>query len=1142
MGVQLADQANRDRIRYDLTTTLVVEAAAGTGKTTALVNRMVEALASGRARLDEMVAVTFTEAAAGELKLRLRAAIEHDRHDDKRSVEERGRLSSALPQLEVARIGTIHAFCAELLRERPVEARVDPQFQVAPEDVARRLFARVFDRWFERQLADPGPGVRRALRQQVRGRRSEDGPRARLRRAGWELVQWRDFPARWRRDPFDRDAAIDALMETLAGIGPAPAMADYIDYSDRSVHDIDRFLADVARREQLAGRDHDGLEAELRDLARERHWRWTGSRYDRDPDRAARRARRAAAKQQLDDFVRRSGADLAPLLRDDLWPLVDDYERLKARAGCLDFVDLLLRARDLVRDDAGVRQGLQARWTHIFIDEFQDTDPLQAELLLLLAAADPAERDWRCVRPVSGKLFLVGDPKQSIYRFRRADVALYEGVKRQLAGGGAAVVHLTASFRSVPAIQEAVNAAFAPAMAASTSGTQAAYVPLAPFREALPDQPAVIALPVPQPFAPYGRITDYQIERSLPDAVAGFVEWLVTSSGWRVTEYGRADTRVALESRHVCLLFRRMRSWNQDVTRRYVRALEARNLRHVLIGGSSFHAREEVEALRNALLAIERPEDELSLFATLRGPFLAFDDGTLLAWRERYRSLHPFRALPEEPPPQLAPVADALAVLRDLHRNRNHRPFADTIARFLATARAHAGLAIWPTGEQALANVGRLLDLARRAERQGITSFRGFVEQLEADADRAEEGEAPILEDGTDGVRIMTVHRAKGLEFPVVILADPTANIARAEADRHVDPDRRLCAQRLVGSAPPELLEHEAEQVARDEEEGVRTLYVAATRARDLLVVPVMADGPIEGWVAPLARAVTPPRERARAPVSIRPPGCPELRGECVAGVPAGARRDPNPVRPGLHRPELGAHEVVWWSPDELRLQVDEDVGLRQLKLLAADERGERSETGVRAHAAWQEERERVRVIAAEPMVRVATATEHAAASTGDVDVPIEDAMLPGMRPHGRRFGILVHGVLAEVDLGADRGAVGAVTALVGRLLGATSDEVVAATDAVVHALAHPLLRRAAAATSCRREAAVLLRLADGTLVEGVADAAFLEADGSWTVIDFKTDRELGARLADYRRQVALYAEAVARATGLPARAVLLRV
>src|SRR5262249_4981816 len=261
--------------------------------------------------------------------------------------------------------------------------------------------------------------------------------------------------------------------------------------------------------------------------------------------------------------------------------------------------------------------------------------------------------------------------KQSIYRFRRADVGLYESVKRQVVAAGAEVVHLTVSFRSIPAIQQAVNAAFAPAMAAGTSGTQAAYVPLAEYRASLPDQRALVGLPVPQPFGIFGRIRDEEIERSLPDAVAAFIEWLVSRSGWRVTEPGRAGSPVPIESRHVCLLFRRMRSWAEDVTRPYVRALEARNLRRVLVGGSSFHGREEIEALRNALLAIERPDDDLALFATLRGPFFALDDGSLLAWRDRYRTLHPFRALPEDPVPQLAPVAEALALLRDLHRRRN---------------------------------------------------------------------------------------------------------------------------------------------------------------------------------------------------------------------------------------------------------------------------------------------------------------------------------------------------------------------------------------------------------------------------------------------------------------------------------------
>src|SRR5690606_17288384 len=127
-------------------------------------------------------------------------------------------------------------------------------------------------------------------------------------------------------------------------------------------------------------------------------------------------------------------------------------------------LDLLLKARDLVRDDSEVRASFQRRFARIFVDEFQDTDPLQAEILLLLAADDPAEADWRRVRPVPGKLFLVGDPKQSIYRFRRADVAIYRTVYAMLQSAGARRVSLRTSFRARPNIQRAINAAFAPVM------------------------------------------------------------------------------------------------------------------------------------------------------------------------------------------------------------------------------------------------------------------------------------------------------------------------------------------------------------------------------------------------------------------------------------------------------------------------------------------------------------------------------------------------------------------------------------------------------------------------------------------------------------------------------------------------------
>jgi len=1131
----LADQDARERIRGDLDTTLVVEAAAGTGKTTELVGRMVAVLMAGRGRLDGMVAVTFTDTAAGELKLRLRGEIERARQEPGRPAEARQLLTGALPQLEEARIGTIHSFCADLLRERPVEAGVDPLFEVAPDDVARTLLDRAFDRWFEAVLADPGPGVRRILRR----RAGEDGPRGLLRGAVHALVERRDFPTAWRRAPgFDRDGAIDGLIAEMTALAEWVPRGNPDDFFTRSLAEIARFVDDVARAEAVRPRDHDGLEADLVRFERDWHSDWVGFRSAPEGfPKAELRQRRDALKTRLARFVADAGADLAPELRDELWPVVLAYDELKNRAGCLDFLDLLLRARDLVRGNAGVRRELQRRFTHLFVDEFQDTDPLQAEILLLLAADDPTVNDWRRARPVPGKLFIVGDPKQSIYRFRRADVALYEEVKRRVVDAGGALVELTTSFRAVPEIQEAVNAAFAPRL---DGGNQARYVPLAPFRSGVASQPAVVALPVPAPYGDFRTIVRWKIDACLPDAVAAFVEWLVRESGWTVTERERPGERVPLRARHVCLLFRRFRSYRTDVTHPYVRALEARHLPHLLVGGTSFHRREEVEAIRNALSAIERPEDELAVFATLRGPLFAVGDAALLTFRERCRTLHSFRPLPADLPPELREVADALAVLRDLHRGRNRRPISDTIGRLLAATRAPAGIAIWPTGEQALANVSRLTDLARRAERGGVISFRAFVDRLMEEAERGEASDAPIVEEGTEGVRIMTVHRAKGLEFPVVILADLTANETHAEPSRWVDAEHDLCAVRLAGCSPPELLDHAAEELARDREEAARVLYVAATRARDLLVVPAVGDGRQEGWLAGLNPVVYPGTSR---PDSRTPPGCPAFGTDTVLARPTDVARPAASVVPGLHRPELGQHRVVWWDPAALRLDVQESVGLAQHKLLTADESNARSEAGIRRHDAWQATRTRVRADAGMASVRVVTATEQAAVATFDAtpDVAVETVSADGPRPHGKRFGTLVHAVLAAVDLDASPQDVAHVAALEGRLLGASADETNAATATVTRALGHPLVRRAARAASCRRETPVAIRLEDGVLVEGVVDAAFLE-DSVWTVIDFKTDVEIAGRLDEYRRQVALYAAAIARATGTPSRAVLLQI
>jgi ATP-dependent exoDNAse (exonuclease V) beta subunit len=1150
----LVDAEARRAIREDLGTTLVVEAAAGTGKTTALVGRVVELLRTGAGRLATIVAVTFTDKAAGEMKLRLRAEIEKARAKAGADGDERKRFDDALAELEVARIGTIHSLCADLLREHPVEAGVDPVFQVAAGDESEAIYAAAFEAWYERALAAPGEGARRVLRRRPRGREAT-GPRQLLYRAGFDLLDHRDFDAPWRREPFDReralDEAVDALRDVAADAGRAHRADDFL---AQNLAEIGRFLEDLDRRERVrASRDHDGLEAELRELLRKRsfHWKGGGRAYGPGLVRADVLARRDAARDRADALVRRADADLAACLATELRPLVAAYEALLSKAGKLDFLDLLVRTRDLLARDGAGRARLQQRTSHVLVDEFQDTDPLQAEILLLLAAADPSADNGLAAVPAPGKLFVVGDPKQSIYRFRRADVALYEAIKRRLVEHGARVVHLVTSFRSAPSIQSVVNAAFAPKMKGAANGSQAEYVALEPHREAPRGQPTVVALPVPDPYGDYGKVVSWRVEASLPDAVGAFVDWLVTASGWRVSEREGQGT-VPVEARHVCLLFKRLQAFREDVTRPYVRALEARGVPHVLVGGRSYHDREEVLAVRNALAAIERPDDELSVFATLRGPLFALADDALLAHRATFGGLHPLRAHEADRAAEagVGEVVEALAVLGRLHAGRNRRPIADTIARLLEATRAHAGVAIWPTGEQALANLLRVGDLARRFEAGGATSFRAFVDKLEDDAASGDVAEAPVVEEGADGVRLMTVHRAKGLEFPVVILVDPTAPAAQKHPSRWVSPRDRLWSTPLAQCTPVELEEHAAEVLAADAAEAVRLAYVAATRARDLLVVPTCGDEPIAGWLDPLMPAVSPlPSERRRA---RRAEACPAFGPDSVRKRPANVERAAeSSVAPGLHRPQAGAHEVVWWDPNVLDLGREADAGLRQQRILEADEGGATARASEEAHASWQAARAHAIEAGSAPSAVVRTPTELAAtAAEGDVGaVPLEhtDAPREG-RPRGKRFGTLVHGVLAEAPFGASRDDVAAIARALARHEDAPAAEIDAAVEAAIAAFAHPLLVRAAAAAArgeCRREAPITQRLEDGSVVDGTVDLAFREptAEGAaWTVVDFKTDADPARLRARYEAQIRLYARAIHAATGEPASAVLLAV
>ena len=1170
LGFPRGDAAARDAIAHDLDDTLIVEAAAGTGKTTELVNRILRVLATGRATMVQVVAVTFTEKAAGELKLRLREELERARAkaSDQAVCD---RLEEALKTLEEAHVNTIHGFCAELLRERPVEARVDPLFAVLTEPQADRMYARAFRAWLQGALKSPPDGVRRALRR-TSGAFDAGGPIDRLRGAGRMLAEARDFPHPWDRPPFDRSVEIDRLVGELNRFAALTASP----LSTRDNFFIDtagaRRLSVQIELEQSFGQlDLDGWEARLVDLTRDRGFsrarKGSGYKFSKDATRTDVLAAREALVNGLQQFRKDADADLAACLQQELAGATDQYQQLKQAAGALDFTDLLARARDLIKSNADVRSHLQHKFTRIFVDEFQDTDPIQAEILLLLADG------------VRGKLFIVGDPKQAIYRFRGTDVSTYWDVRDRLEARGGRVLQLTTSYRSVPAIQRFVNAAFAPEMTGDSVTRQAEYVALSEARVADDGQPAIVALPVPKPYGRGGfgafRASGKAIDASLPDAIGAYIAWLTDKSGWMVSEKQTDGTeeRVKLQPRHIAVLFRRFVSFGEDVTRPYVDAIEARGVPHLLVGGKAFHGREEVETVRAALAAIEWPDDELSVFATLKGSLFAIDDEHLLEFRHRFGTFHPFRvptelggnsgqelALTGEPTAHLTPIAEALRLLQQLHRGRNYRPVADTIGRLLAETRAHVGFILRPAGEQALANVLHVAELARQYEAIGGISFRGFIDELRTAA-ASEAADAPILEEGSDGVRLMTVHKAKGLEFPVVILADMTCNMSRKDASRYLDASRGLCAMKIGGWAPHELHRHEAEEVARDQAEGVRLAYVAATRARDLLVVPTLGDDAWDGgWFAPLNRALYPPVALRRD--AGRGPGCPAFKSkDSVLQRPNDEPAGNGTVCPGLYTfgrgpgappPGDGGYSVVWWDPGALKLDEKPGFGVRREDLIVKDVPKHVIADGRSRYDRWHLARDDAREAGARPSLIVEPASAWAAIQTSEFGIQqsdvvrVIDAARSGdeAKSGGIGFGLLVHGVLAKMPFGAERRALDDLAAVEARVLGLSGDQAIAAASVVERLLSHDVLIRARAADArgaCRRETPVTHTLPDGTLIEGVVDLAFEEA-GEWTVVDYKTDREIAATGEDrYRRQVELYAAAIAQATGQPAHAVLVR-
>jgi ATP-dependent helicase/nuclease subunit A len=775
-----------------------VEASAGSGKTTHLINTVMSILRSGDAELRDIVAITFTEKAAGELKFRLRFQLEKGRGEPA--------LERAILQLEEARFSTIHGFCQELLQESPVEAQVDPVFTVLGETESRALFREVYGDWFQHALQAPGPGLRRLLRRRFQAydhNRRRAGVRNQVEAFAWNLCQHRDQSHEWRPPSGDWAASMPLLWSRLASTP----------LDGKGNNEVRKAAAAVLQlSEGSAEEDQDGREGLLRRSFEELRKVTTPG-----PRATELHLHLWECREALQTWVRDADADLLSHLVRELRPVLQRYGERKQSLGRLDFLDLMLRAEALVARHGPGRREVR----YLFVDEYQDTDPLQSRLVGHFQAA-------------GSQVYVVGDPKQAIYRFRRADLACYQAQRPEQP------LTLDNNYRTVRPLVDYFNVCFGAAFAADEFSLQCAYAPMHGQREAIPHQPNLVVLPLSEASDnPDGRLKADEIKNRLVPQVCQLIRFLLSpGSGFRVEERGQLRP---VKSQDICLLFKALSNNAPD----FLRGLEAHGIPHINLSGGGFHARDEVVALRCALEAVEWPQDNLSVFAALRGPCFGLVDDDLYAYHRAHRHLNPLLAREEQ-----GPVGEALRILAELHAQRNLRSVQQTFEDLCLRTQVAVTLHHWPQGTQSVQSLHRLSQLAAAFEDGGAVSFRAFVEHLVQLGQEGGDRESFSPEDGEQGVRLLTAHGAKGLEFPVVILADPGTPCIHGV---HSASEGSLYACKLHDIAPLEFWAMEERETAIQRAESIRLAYVAATRARDLLVVPQLTDQHAsESWLAPL--------------------------------------------------------------------------------------------------------------------------------------------------------------------------------------------------------------------------------------------------------------------------------------------------
>lgn len=860
----IGDAEARAMIRDALDHTLLVEASAGTGKTTCMVDRMASLVRTGTATVGRIAAITFTKKAAAELARRFRERLELEVATPAIPDNERQRLAAALDEIDAAVIGTVHSFCGRLLRERPIEAGVDPGFETMDATAEATLRSRAWHEFLDTiARGDVFSGVRSAL--------EDTGIELRDLRSAFETFVNHADVRRWPHDPVD-PPDIRGLMAGICHEIEDQLQGVLVPWNQRAVSD------------KLMGT----LEAVLRayhtrpgdsptSLFRAAEWlegncpAVVQSLWAPDRPRDAQKAR----KDELEEWWQSIADRLEAPLRE--WrahryqfvvPLLeaarDHYERVRLDEGMLSFHDLLARTARLLRERPDVRVGFARRYPFLLVDEFQDTDPLQAEILLLLAADDPEATDWRATTIKPGSLFVVGDPKQSIYRFRRADIDTFEFVKDRITASGGEVLHLNTNFRTTPDLVTWVNDQFATRFDDHRPSGSERYGPgFTPSQAGRGTNVAGSLCGLRQL-----RLSSKNV-RAEAEAVATFIRRAIDNK----LPIPRAGTAVDAACRPEDFM---IVTWDTGKLSTYADALQAVGLPCDVTGRKGADSREDLSLLKLCLSVVADPDNAVASLALLRGPAFGLSDADLYAFHAAGGTIdgrlrvpaglvHADRALADR-------FLDASTTFRRWRRLAGSLPLVAAIeqivrdAGLLLVASAAEGLA----GRRGRGRAGALATLIERvrAERTMLTSVQDVVDRIDdlvADGFPKQDFDTVSIDATAGGaVRVMNLHKVKGLEAPVVFLCDtdgpkrdrsPSWHVSRVggEATGFL----KVAGDGVFGhdggtlAAPGNWDDAEASEKRYLEAEYLRLHYVAGTRPGTCLVVSVFENKDGEatgGW------------------------------------------------------------------------------------------------------------------------------------------------------------------------------------------------------------------------------------------------------------------------------------------------------